>query len=108
MKQRIAQLIVVTALVLPVTLNMTGCKTKESATAAATARDKDIAQEVKTALNNDPATKGAQIEVQSMNGVVQLSGFTDSQQSKERAGQIAGTTPGVVRVYNNLLLPTGR
>ena len=51
---------------------------------------------------------GSQVNVQSLNGVVQLSGFVDSQEAKERAGQIASSTKGVVQVYNNLLTPTGR
>jgi osmotically-inducible protein OsmY len=48
------------------------------------------------------------VEVHSLNGVVQLSGFVDSAAAKDRAGQIASSTKGVVQVYNNLLLPTGR
>jgi hyperosmotically inducible protein len=59
-------------------------------------------------MYSDSEVKGTEVKVQSLNGVVQLSGFVDSPAAKDRAGQIAASTPGVVRVYNNLLLPTGR
>ncbi len=48
------------------------------------------------------------MEVNSLNGVVQLSGFVDTAEAKDRAGQIASSTKGVVQVYNNIVLPTGR
>ncbi len=72
------------------------------------AKDDAITARIKTAMYADPAVKGTQVKVQSLNGVVELSGFVNSEQAKERAGQIAESTPGVVKVYNNLLLPTGR
>ncbi|MGH7969558.1 MAG: BON domain-containing protein [Limisphaerales bacterium] len=48
------------------------------------------------------------MKVQSLNGVVELSGFVDNQAARQRAGEIAASTPGVAQVYNNLLVPTGR
>jgi osmotically-inducible protein OsmY len=70
--------------------------------------DKQIADNVKSALRSDPTTRHSEITVQSLQGVVALSGFIQSQEEKDRAAQIASSTPGVVEVYNNLLLPTGR
>jgi len=70
--------------------------------------DSEITARVKTALYKDPVVKGTEVKVITMKGVVQLSGFVDTQQAKERAGQVASTVPGVVEVQNNLLLPTGR
>lgn len=87
----------------------TGCAvTQGRETAGSYAKDKEITTRIKTALYGDPVVKGTQVEVNSLNGVVQLSGFVDSQQAKDRAGQIASDTPGVSKVYNNLILPTGR
>jgi len=43
--------------------------------------------------------KGTQVEVNSLNGVVQLSGFVDTPEAKDRAGQIASSTKGVVQVF---------
>jgi len=87
----------------------TGCAvTQGRETAGAYAKDKEIQAKIKASLYKDPIVKGTQVEVNSLNGVVQLSGFVDTQEAKERAGQIASSTKGVVQVYNNLLLPTGR
>ncbi len=72
------------------------------------AKDKEINTRIKAALLADPTVKGTQVVVNSFQGEVQLSGFVDSQAEKDRAGQIAASVPGVVKVYNNLLLPTGR
>lgn len=109
MKKQIACFIVTASLVaIPLTLT-TGCAiAQHRETAGQYANDKEIAARIKTALYADPTTKGTEISVQSLRGEVQLSGFVQSQAAKERAGQIAASTPGVVRVYNNLLLPTGR
>jgi hyperosmotically inducible protein len=109
MKKQITYLLLAVSIVaVPLTFT-TGCAvTRGSETAGQYAKDKEIAARIKTALYGDPVTKGTEIEVQSLRGQVQLSGFVDSAASKERAGQIAASTPGVVTVYNNLLLPTGR
>ena len=63
---------------------------------------------IKAAFLTDPVVKTGQIEVQSLNGVVQLSGFADTPEAKQRAEEIAVATHGVKQVYNNILLPTGR
>jgi osmotically-inducible protein OsmY len=59
-------------------------------------------------MYKDPVVKGTQVEVQCLNGEVQLSGFVETPEAKQRAAEIAQTTSGVVNVHNNLLLPTGR
>lgn len=87
----------------------TGCAVgQHRETAGAYIDDKKISAQIKSALYADPGVKGTEVGVTSLNGVVQLSGFVDSQAAKDRAEQIANATPGVVKVYNNLLLPTGR
>jgi osmotically-inducible protein OsmY len=109
MKKQIAWLLLATSLSVAPAILTSGCAvTRGKETASQYAKDKEIATRVKTALYMDSVTKGTEIKVQSLQGVVQLSGFVDSQAAKERAGQIASSTPGVVQVYNNLLLPTGR
>ena len=90
-------------------LMTTGCAvTQGRESAGSYAKDKEIAGKIKTALYADPVVKGTQIEVNCLNGEVQLSGFVDNQQAKERAEQIASTTKGVTTVHNSILLPTGR
>lgn len=109
MKKQIGYLIVACSMVFAPLAFTTGCAvTSGRESAGMYAKDKEIAARVKTRLYTDPATKGTEVEVQSLRGVVQLSGFVDNQAAKNRAGEIAASTPGVVQVYNNLLLPTGR
>jgi hyperosmotically inducible protein len=109
MKTQIAYLMVASSIVLAPLALTTGCAvTSGRESAGQYAKDKEIAARVKSRLYADPITKGTEIEVQSLRGVVQLSGFVDNQDAKNRAAEIAATTPGVIQVYNSLLLPTGR
>ena len=109
MKRKIAYLTLTMALALTPLVFTTGCAvTQHRETAGAYAKDKTIQAKIKAALYKDPVVKGTQVEVNSLNGVVQLSGFVDTPEAKDRAGQIAASTKGVVQVYNNITLPTGR
>ena len=92
----------------PIVFN-TGCAvTSGRETAGNYAKDKEIIAKIKAKMYKDPIVKGTQVEVQSLNGEVQLSGFVDNPEAKQRAEEIARSTSGVVDVHNNLLLPTGR
>jgi len=57
---------------------------------------------VKAALLADSAVKGTAIEVETQNGIVQLSGFVDSQSQIDRAVQLAQGVQGVQKVDNGL------
>jgi hyperosmotically inducible protein len=92
----------------PLVFNSGCAVTSGRETAGDYAKDKEIAAKIKAEMYKDKLVKGTQIEVQCLNGEVQLSGFCDSQEAKERAGQIASSTRGVVGVNNSILLPTGR
>jgi osmotically-inducible protein OsmY len=108
MKRHIAYLTITAALAVAPLVFTTGCAvTQGRESTGAYAKDKEIETKIKTAMYKDKTVKGTQVEVQSLNGVVQLSGFVDSQAAKDRAGEIAANTKDVVQVYNNLLLPTG-
>ena len=90
-------------------LTATGCAvTRHQETAGEYANDSKITAKVKTDLYKDKLVKGTEVNVKTMNGVVQLSGFVESEQAKERAGQIARQISGVVDVHNDLITPTGR
>jgi len=63
-----------------------------------------ITTKVKAAILNEPGLKTLQIKVTTFKDGVQLSGFVDSAQAKNRAGEIAGDVPGVKSVRNDLVV----
>ncbi len=65
--------------------------------------DAAITTKVKAEILSDPLLKVAQIEVTTTDGVVKLSGTVDSQQSIDRAVQIARNLENVKSVDNALV-----
>ena len=66
--------------------------------------DSVITTKVKTLLASDDFFKSFQIGVETYKGIVQLSGFVNSQQAVDKAGQIARSVQGVNSVKNNLIV----
>ena len=66
--------------------------------------DSVITTKVKTLLANDDFLKSFQISVETRKGIVQLSGFVDSQKAVDKAGQIARGVEGVKSVRNDLIV----
>jgi osmotically-inducible protein OsmY len=66
--------------------------------------DSVITTKVKSLLANDDFFKSFQISVETYQGVVQLSGFVDSQQAVDKAGEIVRSVQGVKSVKNNLMV----
>ena len=64
--------------------------------------DSVITTKVKSQLAGDDFLKSFEITVETYKGIVQLSGFVDSQNAVDRAGQIARGVQGVSSVKNNL------
>lgn len=64
--------------------------------------DSVITSKVKTAIFNDPALKSAEINVETFKGVVQLSGFVNSQSDINRAIEVARGINGVQSVRNDM------
>lgn len=93
--------------------SVTGTK-NDGRTANQQMNDSRITSLVEAGLSNEQVYKFNGVDVNTFNGVVQLSGFVDSDQQKARAGEIAQGVPGVARVENALTLkpqqptPTGR
>ena len=107
-KQIVYAITAATLALIPVTFN-TGCAvTRGKETAGAYTKDSEITAKIKADLYKDPAVKGTEVHVTTLNGVVQLSGFIESQTARDRAEQIARSVSGVVEVQNSLILPTGR
>jgi osmotically-inducible protein OsmY len=75
-------------------------------TAANVVDNAALTTKVKAALLADELVKGTQINVDSNNGVVTLSGAVDSPAHMQKAEQIAKGVSGVTRVQNNLNAPT--
>jgi osmotically-inducible protein OsmY len=66
--------------------------------------DSVITTKVKTLLAGDDFLKSFQIGVETRKGIVQLSGFVNSQQAVDKAGQIARGVQGVTSVKNDLIV----
>lgn len=68
------------------------------------ADDKDITSHVKKALSDNTEYKFATVNVATMRGTVQLSGFVDTEAQKRAAGELAKGVPNVKEVVNNITL----
>jgi osmotically-inducible protein OsmY len=66
--------------------------------------DSVITTKVKAAIFDEPTLKSLQINVKTYQGVVQLSGFVDSDQNVKKAGEIADSVDGVKSVKNDLIV----
>lgn len=63
-----------------------------------------ITAKIKAALVDDPMVSAMQIKVKSFRGVVQLSGFVDRPEQRERAQKIAEGIDGVREVKNDIVV----
>ena len=89
---------------------LTGCEmlsnhnAESDRTAGRALDDKTITASVEHDLNREPVYKFNGVDVKTFDGVVQLSGFVDTQDQKQRAGDIARQSQGVTQVVNNITL----
>src|SRR2546423_789490 len=76
--------------------------------------DHRISSKVKDELAKEPVYKFSDVDVKTFNGVVQLSGFVNTEDQKRKAAELASSVEGVAQVVNNITLkpqpttPTGR
>jgi hyperosmotically inducible protein len=97
-------------------LSITGCMSTPDRSAGRVLDDKMIASKVKSALNNTPVYKFDDVKVATYKGVVQLSGFVDTDEQKRKAEDVAKRVDWVRDVVNNISIkphdeiptPTGR
>lgn len=93
------------AVALLLTTSVTACAAMSGReTAGEYVDDATITTKVKTAILNEPSLKSRQISVETMQSVVQLSGFVDTSQGKSKAGEIARGIHGVRSVKNDLIV----
>lgn len=64
--------------------------------------DATITTRVKVAFADDPVVKVSQVSVETFRGVVQLSGFVDTQAEAQRAVELARGVAGVKSVKNDI------
>lgn len=82
-----------------------GCSTTQSHESTGQyVDDSVVTTKVKSAIVNDLALKGFQINVKTYQGVVQLSGFVDSAQNADKAAELARGVTGVTDVKNDLIV----
>ena len=93
--------------VLPVMLatSVVGCSLIEGReTPGQYVDDTAISTKVKAQLVRDPMVSASQVNVETMQGVVQLSGFVDTPQASDRAAQLARNVDGVRGVKNDIIV----
>jgi osmotically-inducible protein OsmY len=66
--------------------------------------DSVITTKVKSLLAEDDFLKSFQISVESYKGMVQLSGFVNSQKAVDKAAEITRSVKGVKSIKNNLIV----
>ncbi len=64
--------------------------------------DAVITTKVKAAIFNEPTLKSAEINVETFKGVVQMSGFVNSQADINKAAELARSVKGVTSVKNDM------
>lgn len=94
------------ALVLPLLLvSLMGCaSTRTHESAGEYLDDSTITLKVKTAILGDETLKSSEINVETFKGVVQLSGFVNSQSDINQAVVVARNVNGVTSVKNDMQL----
>ena len=93
-----------------------GCMSTADRSSGRVLDDKMITSKVKGALNDARVYKFDDVKVATYKGVVQLSGFVDTEEQKQKAGEISKRVEWVRDVMNNISLkprdeypsPTGR
>lgn len=69
--------------------------------------DSVLTTRVKSKLATDSTVSAMAINVETLKGVVQLSGFAKSEDEKEKAGSLARSVSGVVDVKNDIIVKAG-
>jgi hyperosmotically inducible protein len=83
----------------------TGCSvTSGQSTTGEYVDDSTITARVKSRFAEDPVVAATRIQVETLKGVVQLSGFAVSEAERQKAAQIAASVPGVKQVQNAVVV----
>ncbi len=66
--------------------------------------DANITAQIKADVVNDSILNSYEIGIETYQGVVQLSGFVDTQRQKNEVGRLARHVKGVESVHNNIIV----
>jgi hyperosmotically inducible periplasmic protein len=98
-------LLTATFVALGATLAMSGCAvTSGQSSVGQYVDDTTITTRVKARMAEDPQVSAMRIQVKTLNGTVQLSGFATSQAEKDKAGSMASAVPDVKSVRNDIVV----
>lgn len=89
---------------LPLAGVLTGCRTGDryQQSTGEYIDDHTLTSRVKKTLGDDVQYKYGDVNVVTFKGVVQLSGFVNTNEQKKRAGDLAKSVPAVNEVQNNI------
>lgn len=100
-----ARLVLVAALSAATFFTTTGCAVvRDQQTVGTYVDDTALTARVKARFADDTTVSALAIGVETLKGVVQLSGFAKDARERDRAEQLARSTPGVVAVRNDIVL----
>ena len=86
-------------------VQVTGCAVaRDQQTVGSYVDDATITTRVKAAYAKDSTVAATSINVETLKGTVQLSGFAKSTAERNRAVEIARSTPGVKAVKNDIVI----
>ncbi len=101
-------LLVASSIALASLFAVTGCAvTDKQSSVGEYVDDAAITTKVKAKFAEDKQVSAMRINVETLKGEVQLSGFAASQAEKDRAGQIARSVAHVSRVRNDIVIRSG-
>lgn len=86
-------------------VTLTGCAVaRDQQTVGSYIDDTTITTQVKARFAEDPAVSAMSIKVETLKGVVQLSGFAKNSTERSQAETIASNVKGVTRVTNDIIV----
>ena len=86
-------------------VQLTGCAVaRDQQTVGSYIDDTTITTQVKARFAEDPIVSAMSIKVETLKGVVQLSGFAKNSAERDQAATIAANVKGVTRVTNDIIV----
>ena len=105
MKQATLRLVLVAAMSATTVATVTGCAmARHQSSVGDVIDDSTITTKIKAKYAGDRAVSAMAINVDTLKGVVQLSGFAKNAEEKAMAEALARDTKGVVDVRNNIVV----